>query len=134
MNLSADAASHWWVICLCADWCGVCREWRDAFTQAAAAHPELRFAWVDVEDEADAMGDVDIETFPTVLIAREGKPLFFGPVLPSGTRAANKRCMPPSMPVLIRATGVPLAISLAVSAMSVACFSRTASAISSETA
>ena len=47
---------------------------------------ELRFAWVDVEDEADAMGDVDIETFPTVLIAREGKPLFFGPVLPSGTQ------------------------------------------------
>jgi thioredoxin 1 len=86
MKLSADAQSHWWVICLCADWCGVCREWRDAFTQAAAAHPELRFAWVDVEDEADAMGDVDIETFPTVLVAREGKPLFFGPVLPSGTQ------------------------------------------------
>jgi thioredoxin 1 len=86
MKLSADAQSHWWVICLCADWCGVCREWRDAFTQAAAAHPELRFAWVDVEDEADAMGDVDIETFPTVLIAHDGKPLFFGPVLPSGTQ------------------------------------------------
>jgi thioredoxin 1 len=81
-----DAASHWWVICLCAEWCGVCREWRDAFTQAAAAHPELRFAWVDVEDEADAMGDVDIETFPTLLIAREGRPLFYGPVLPSGTQ------------------------------------------------
>jgi thioredoxin 1 len=80
----ANPASHWWVICLCAEWCGVCREWRDAFTQAAAAHPELRFAWVDVEDEADAMGDVDIETFPTVLIAHEGRPMFYGPVLPSG--------------------------------------------------
>ena len=86
MNPSADSASHWWVICLCAEWCGVCREWREAFTQAAAAHPELRFAWVDVEDEADAMGDVDIETFPTLLIAREGRPLFYGPVLPSGTQ------------------------------------------------
>ncbi|NPC58123.1 thioredoxin family protein [Caenimonas soli] len=86
MKSSADAASHWWVICLCAEWCGVCREWREAFTQAAAAHPELRFAWVDVEDEADAMGDVDIETFPTVLIAREGEPLFYGPVLPSGSQ------------------------------------------------
>jgi thioredoxin 1 len=86
MSLSADAAAHGWVICLCAEWCGVCREWRDAFTQAAAAHPEFRFAWVDVEDEADAMGDVDIETFPTVLIAREGQPLFFGPVLPSGNQ------------------------------------------------
>ena len=86
MSPSTDSASHGWVICLCAEWCGVCREWREAFTQAAAAHPELRFAWVDVEDEADAMGDVDIETFPTVLMAREGKPLFYGPVLPSGTQ------------------------------------------------
>jgi len=80
----ADAAPHWWVICLCAEWCGVCREWRDAFTQAAAAHPELRFAWVDVEDEAEAMGDVDVETFPTILIARENEPLFLGPIQPSG--------------------------------------------------
>ncbi len=80
----ADSAPRWWVICLCAEWCGVCREWRDAFTAAAAAHPGLHFAWVDVEDEAEAMGDVDIETFPTVLIARGEQALFLGPVLPSG--------------------------------------------------
>ena len=53
------------------------------------------------------------------------------PVLPSGTRAANTLFMPPSMPVLIRATGVPFEISLAVSAASACCFSRTASATSS---
>src|SRR5689334_13232089 len=75
-----------WVACLCAQWCGVCRDWRAAFEEQARAHPELRFAWVDVEDEADAMGDVDIETFPTLMIAREGQPLFFGPVLPSGSQ------------------------------------------------
>jgi thioredoxin 1 len=72
-----------WVICLCAQWCGVCREWRQAFDAAAADHPGVRFAWVDVEDEADAMGDVDVETFPTVLVAPAGRPLFFGPVLPT---------------------------------------------------
>src|SRR5450631_1307265 len=38
------------------------------------------------------------------------------PVLPSGSLEANTLFMPPSMPVLIRATGVPWAISLAVSA------------------
>ncbi len=53
------------------------------------------------------------------------------PVLASGTRAANTLCMPPSMPVLSRATGVPFEISLAVSAASACCFSRTASATSS---
>jgi len=80
---SLNAASQWWVICLCAEWCTVCRGWRAAFDEVATAHPQLRFAWVDVEDEADAMGDVDIETFPTVLVARGSQPLFFGPVQPS---------------------------------------------------
>jgi thioredoxin 1 len=75
-----------WVICLCADWCGVCREWREAFEKMAAAHPGIHFAWVDVEDEADAMGDVDIETFPTLLIARNGTPRFLGPIQPSGAQ------------------------------------------------
>lgn len=70
MSEGAERKSDGWVICLCADWCGVCREWRDAFERTAAAHSGLRFAWVDVEDEAEAMGDVDIETFPTLLIAR----------------------------------------------------------------
>ena len=46
----------WRVICLCAQWCGVCRDWRALFDEAAKAHPGLRFAWVDVEDEAQAMG------------------------------------------------------------------------------
>jgi thioredoxin-like negative regulator of GroEL len=89
MEPNADANAAWWVICLCAEWCGACREWRDTFTQVAAAHPQLRFAWVDVEDEADAMGDIDIETFPTVLIAREHQPLFLGPVQPSGAQLAR---------------------------------------------
>ena len=84
MNLPPDsAAPHWWVICLCAEWCGVCREWRGLFEQAAAAHPAVRFAWVDVEDEAEAMGDVDIETFPTLLVAENGKVRFHGTVQPS---------------------------------------------------
>lgn len=84
MNPFADAASHeWWVICLCAEWCGVCREWRGIFNEAAAAHSDVHFAWIDVEDEAQAMGDVDVETFPTLLIAQGISPRFFGPVQPS---------------------------------------------------
>jgi thioredoxin-like negative regulator of GroEL len=87
METTADAVPHeGWVICLCAQWCGVCREWRDAFERAAAEHPRMRFAWVDVEDEAEAMGEVDVETFPTLLVARGDQPLFFGPVLPSGNQ------------------------------------------------
>ena len=86
MNPDPNAAPSLRVICLCAEWCGVCREWSDIFKAEALLHPEVEFAWVDVEDEADAMGDVDIETFPTLLIARGGEPLFFGPVQPSAVQ------------------------------------------------
>lgn len=87
MESAADAARRdAWVICLCAEWCGVCREWRAAFERAAADHGDVRFAWIDVEDEAAAMGDVDVETFPTLLIADAGTPVFFGHVLPSAAQ------------------------------------------------
>ena len=79
----------WQVICLCAAWCGVCREWDGIFQALGAAYPQVRFAWVDVEDEADAMGDVDIETFPTLLVARDGQARFYGPVQPSSTQVAR---------------------------------------------
>ena len=35
------------------------------------------------------MGDVDIETFPTLLIAHGGRPLFFGPVQPSAAQLSR---------------------------------------------
>ena len=73
------------VACLCAEWCGTCRSYRTTFTELAARHPECCFVWVDVEDHADALGEFDVENFPTLLIQRmddAGDVLFFGPVLP----------------------------------------------------
>jgi len=120
MEPAPDFKPHdWWVICLCAQWCGVCREWRAAFNEAATAHPDANFAWVDVEDEADAMGDVDIETFPTVLIAQGTSPRFFGPVLPSAAQLTRlltslagaphpAPCPPEATPLLVRLAPVVL--------------------------
>lgn len=71
------------VVALCAAWCGVCRDWRSIFEGLAQAHPEWKCAWVDVEDEDEAMGNVDIDTFPTVLVARGDDALFLGPVAPA---------------------------------------------------
>jgi thiol-disulfide isomerase/thioredoxin len=71
------------VACLCAEWCGTCREYRAVFDAAEARHAEdARFGWVDVEDEPDVPGALDIETFPTLLIARGDVVLFYGPLTP----------------------------------------------------
>ncbi|MDD0837428.1 thioredoxin family protein [Curvibacter sp. HBC61] len=74
--------SQWSVVCLCAGWCGVCKEYAAVFDGLAARHPEVAFHWVDIEDDADAVGDVDIETFPTLLVARGEGVYHFGPLTP----------------------------------------------------
>jgi hypothetical protein len=77
----------WLVACLCAAWCRTCDDYRAVMAEAARRHPAMRFAWVDIEDHADALDDPsgaaeEIENFPTLLIARDGVPRFFGTVLP----------------------------------------------------
>ncbi len=70
------------VTCLCAQWCGTCRDYVQVFEQCQAALPAHRYRWIDIEDEAELVGDLDIETFPTLLVALHGEVLFAGPVLP----------------------------------------------------
>ena len=70
------------VACLCADWCGACREYKPVFDSLARKFPNVRFLWVDVEDEADLIDPIEVEDFPTILIAIDQNPLFFGTVLP----------------------------------------------------
>ncbi len=76
------AAAPWWVVCLCANWCRVCGEYRPLFDALALVTPGARFLWVDVEDEEDVAGDLDVETFPTLLIADGQQARFLGPLLP----------------------------------------------------
>ena len=70
------------VICLCAQWCGTCRDYSSRFEQIERSFPQVRFFWIDIEDEADLVDPIEIETFPTLLIARNEVPIFFGPLLP----------------------------------------------------
>ena len=41
--------SGWWAVCLCANWCGTCRDYRPLFDDLARAHPQMRFVWVDMK-------------------------------------------------------------------------------------
>ena len=42
------------------------------------------FVWVDIEDQSDVIGELDIENFPTLLIQQDDNVAFFGTVLPDG--------------------------------------------------
>ena len=79
---SSTPTPHLLVACLCADWCGACREYQPLFDSLARKFPNVRFLWVDVEDEADLIDPIEVEDFPTILIAKGQHPLFFGTVLP----------------------------------------------------
>ena len=79
---AAAAPRGWWAVCLCAAWCGTCGIYRPLFDELARAHPQVRFEWVDIEDESELAGDLDVETFPTLLIADGERALFLGPLLP----------------------------------------------------
>ena len=73
---------RWIVACLCAAWCGTCGGYRTAFEGVAERHPDKVFVWIDIEDNADLLGDLDVENFPTVLVQREDTVAFFGTMLP----------------------------------------------------
>lgn len=72
------------VACLCAEWCGSCRDYRAVFEQAVPGRSGAAVAglWIDIEDEAELVGAIDVDNFPTLLIARGGQVLFFGTVTP----------------------------------------------------
>ncbi len=72
------------IACLCAGWCRACEAYRPVF-EATAAQLGLPMHWVDVEDEADRLGDLDIQTFPTLLLFNDHDLLFGGPVLPDAS-------------------------------------------------
>ena len=70
----------WVVACLCAAWCGSCREYFANFTALAQRHPQVQFAWIDIEEQAELVGDLDIDNFPTLLIQRGDIVTFLAPV------------------------------------------------------
>jgi len=72
----------WIIACLCAEWCGTCRDYRAGFDELADRHPDKHFIWIDIEDQADVVGDLDVVNFPTMLIQRGDIVTYFAPVLP----------------------------------------------------
>ncbi len=88
MSEPADAARPLMVACLCAAWCRTCGDYRPTFDALAREFAlEARFVWVDIEDDEEALGGVDVVDFPTLLIAHGEALDFYGPVLPHAQTA-----------------------------------------------
>ena len=67
--------------CLCAAWCRTCDAYEPVIREVAAEFG-LEPRWIDIEDEADLVGDVDVPTFPTLLLQHGAEVRFYGPITP----------------------------------------------------
>ena len=66
-----------------APWCGPCRTFGPIFERAAARHPDVLFAKVNVDEEQRLARDWQVQSIPTVMAFKDGVPLFAQPgVLP----------------------------------------------------
>lgn len=70
------------IACLCAQWCGTCKDYQPLFDSLQSEFPQAQFRWIDIEDESALVDPVEVEDFPTLLIATGKEGRFFGPVLP----------------------------------------------------
>jgi len=73
--------ADWRVYVLCAQWCGVCRDYK-VFVTEQQTQAEQAWVWVDIEDHSDVLGDLDVENFPTLLVTQGHTMRFLGTVLP----------------------------------------------------
>lgn len=77
------------VVGLCAAWCGTCTEFRSGFNELADARRDATFVWLDIEDDAEIAGDIDVENFPTIAIFNDGRLLHYGVSVPHASIVAR---------------------------------------------
>ena len=59
-----------------ADWCGPCKAFAPVYEQSSEAHPDIVFAKVDTEAEQMIAAEFEIRSIPTIMMFRDGIPLF----------------------------------------------------------
>ena len=64
----------WW-----AEWCGPCKVFAPVYERVAEANPDITFAKVDTDKEQELAAAFGIRSIPTLMIFREGIPLFAQP-------------------------------------------------------
>lgn len=73
----------WRVAVFCADWCRVCREFVPQLQRSLGGRDDVRLLCLDIESFPDEEDLLDIENFPTLLLAdAQGRARYAGAVLP----------------------------------------------------
>jgi len=70
------------IVSLCAAWCDTCTQFREVYERIAVARPNMLFVWLDIEDDSEVCGDIDVENFPTLAVFRGDVLVHFGVSLP----------------------------------------------------
>jgi thiol-disulfide isomerase/thioredoxin len=81
-TLNAPLIEPLLVACLCAQWCGTCKDYFALFNSLHADFPGATFRWIDIEDESELVDPIEVENFPTLLISTGGQARFFGTITP----------------------------------------------------
>lgn len=70
------------LVLFCADWCTSCREFKSLFETLDATSLSKR--WVDIENDFEAIGEIQIENLPTALVLSDDESSwYFGPIPPN---------------------------------------------------
>ena len=62
-----------------ADWCGPCKQFAPVYERSSEQHPEITYAKVDTEDQQQLAGMYGITSIPTLVVYRDGIPVFGQP-------------------------------------------------------
>jgi thioredoxin len=62
-----------------AGWCGPCKRFGPVFEKVSDENPEAVFAKVDTEDQQELAAKYDVTSIPTLVIYRDGIPVFGQP-------------------------------------------------------
>jgi thioredoxin 1 len=62
-----------------AEWCGPCRMFAPVYEETSVKHSDITFAKVDTESQRELAGRYGIRSIPTLVIYRDGIPVFGQP-------------------------------------------------------
>lgn len=70
------------LILFCAEWCGSCREFKEHFNSIEIYG--LSKKWLDIENEAVLLENIDIDNLPTILAVSDDElSFYFGEIPPN---------------------------------------------------